>query len=54
MLARERVPMVRMDSFPKGDMTTLVMTLQVIDGDQLKRVLSLLSDVKGVTSACRS
>jgi GTP pyrophosphokinase len=54
MLARERVPLVKMDSFPKGDMVTLALSLQVTDGDQLKRVLSLLSDVKGVSAAHRA
>jgi (p)ppGpp synthase/HD superfamily hydrolase len=54
MLARERVPLVKMDSFPKGDMVTLALSLQVTDGDQLKRVLSLLSDVKGVSVAHRA
>ncbi len=54
VLAREKVPLARMDSFPKGDMITMALSLQVIDGEQLKRALALLRDVTGVISAQRA
>ena len=54
VLARERVPLARMDSFPKGDLVTMALSLQVSDGDQLKRALTLLRDVTGVISAQRA
>lgn len=53
VLAREKIPLARMDSFPKGDLLTLSLTLQVADGEQLKRALSMLRDVTGVMSAAR-
>jgi GTP pyrophosphokinase len=54
VLAREKIPLARLDSFPKNDVVTLSVTLQVSDGDQLKRALSMLRDVTGVMSAQRS
>lgn len=54
VLAREKVPLARMDSFPKGDLVTMALSLQVADGEQLKRALALLRDVTGVMSAQRT
>jgi GTP pyrophosphokinase len=53
VLAREKTPLARMDSFPKGDVVTLSLTLQVTDGDQLQRALSMLRDITGVSAAQR-
>lgn len=53
VLAREKIPLARMDTFPKGDVVTISATLQISDGDQLKRALSMLRDVAGVMSANR-
>jgi GTP pyrophosphokinase len=53
VLARERIPLAKIDSFPKPDQVTMVLSLQVIDGEQLKRALGMLSDVGGVVSAAR-
>lgn len=53
VLAREKIPLARMDSFPKGDLVTLSVTLQVADGEQLKRALSMIRDLTGVMSATR-
>jgi GTP pyrophosphokinase len=54
VLAREKIPMAHIDTFPKADRTTLVLTLQVIDGDQLRRALAMLAEVPGVVSARRA
>ena len=53
VLAREKIPLVRIDSFPKSDMVTLAMTLQVTDGGQLHRALSMLRELTGVVNAQR-
>jgi (p)ppGpp synthase/HD superfamily hydrolase len=53
VLAREKIPMAKLNSFPKGDTITMVMTLQVIDGAQLERALVLLNDMPGAISARR-
>jgi GTP pyrophosphokinase len=53
VLAREKIPLVRIDSFPKSDMVTLAMTLQVTDGGQLHRALLMLRELTGVVSAQR-
>jgi GTP pyrophosphokinase len=54
VLAREKIPLVRIDSFPKADLVTLAMTLQVTDGGQLNRALLMLRDLTGVASAQRA
>jgi GTP pyrophosphokinase len=54
ILAREKIPMAKMDSFPKADRVTLMLTLQVGDGEQLKRALAMLAEVPGVISATRA
>lgn len=53
VLARERIPLARMDSFPKPDMLGMSLTLQVLDGEQLRRALLMLRDIAGVVSAQR-
>lgn len=53
VLARERIPLAKIDSFPKSDQITMVLSLQVMDGEQLKRALAMLRDVAGVVSAVR-
>ncbi len=53
VLAREKIPLARMDSFPRQDVLTLSLTLQVQDGEQLRRALAMLRDVAGVVSAQR-
>jgi GTP pyrophosphokinase len=53
VLARERIPLVKIDSFPKSDQITVVLGLQVMDGEQLNRALAMLRDVAGVISAAR-
>jgi GTP pyrophosphokinase len=53
VLARERIPLAKIDSFPKSDQITMVLSLQVMDGEQLKRALAMLRDVAGVISAAR-
>jgi GTP pyrophosphokinase len=53
VLARERIPLAKIDSFPKSDQITMVLSLQVMDGEQLKRALTMLCDVAGVISATR-
>jgi GTP pyrophosphokinase len=54
VLAREKIPMARLNSFPKGDTITMAMTLQVADAGQLERALLMLNEMKGVVSARRS
>ncbi|MBU3725281.1 MAG: bifunctional (p)ppGpp synthetase/guanosine-3',5'-bis(diphosphate) 3'-pyrophosphohydrolase [Burkholderiaceae bacterium] len=54
VLAREKVPLARMDSFPKGEQVTMNLSLQVADGGQLGRALSMIRDISGVVSAQRS
>lgn len=54
VLAREKIQLTKLDSFPKTDLLTLVLSLQVSDGAQLKRVLTMLRELKGVVSAERS
>ena len=54
ILAREKIPMDKMDSFPKGDRVTLMLTLQVADGEQLRKALAMLAEVPGVSSASRA
>ncbi len=54
VLAREKIPMAKMDTFPKADRVTLMLTLQVSDGEQLKRALAMLGEVPGVISANRA
>jgi GTP pyrophosphokinase len=54
VLAREKIPLIRINSFPKGDQVTMVMTLQVADGHQLSKALSMLRDITGVQSASRA
>lgn len=53
VLAREKIPLARMDSFPKGEHVTLMLSLQVADGGQLSRALSMIRDLSGVVSAQR-
>ena len=54
VLAREKIPLAKIDSFPKGELLTLALTLQVRDGAQLKRALAMLQEIRGVISAQRS
>ena len=54
ILAREKIPLVRLDSFPKADRVTMALTLQVLDGHQLARALLLLREITGVESAGRA
>lgn len=54
VLAREKIPLIRINSFPKGDQVTMIMTLQVTDGYQLSKALSMLRDITGVQSASRA
>jgi len=53
VLAREKIPMAKMNSFPKGDLITMAITLQVVDGNHLKRALIMLKELTGVQSAER-
>lgn len=53
VLARERIPLARMDSSPRPDTLSISLTLQILDGEQLRRALSMLRDIAGVVSAQR-
>lgn len=53
ILAREKIPLAKMDSFPKGDLLTMALSLQVADGEQLKRALAMIRELSGVISAQR-
>jgi GTP pyrophosphokinase len=54
ILAREKIPLVRLDSFPKGETVTLSATVQVINGAQLSKALLMLQDISGVSTASRT
>lgn len=54
VLAREKISILRMDSFLKADVVTLSMTLSVADGHQLARALAMLRDIPGVALARRA